>query len=248
MTATSFYRAAVLSGLACLLTPMNGPVVAAADTQMLTASIPATGLTHLDLNALDGTVDITTAADPNSMAIAVNVSLDPPRLHNFRRKPSATLSAVSLKTAVDKNVLRLGLNNAEVGNVETHWAIVVPARFSASINVHNGGATITGLAGGVQAAVGAGLGGKGGQLFVDVPQGRLQLDMGVGSVIAHRRSAAFDRADVSAGVGDAQLFLLGHEIKAPHAPGPGHRVRLDGDGPDAIRARVSVGDVALHIG
>ena len=49
-------------------------------------------------------------------------------------------------------------------------------------------------------------------------------------------------------VGDAALYLLGHEIVAPHEPGPGHHVKLDGKGPDTLSLAVSVGDVSLKIG
>src|SRR5206468_4239467 len=73
------------------------PVVHAAPMQprVLTASIPAGSLTHLDLSALDGQVDITASPDPAATAITVTVSLEPPRMHNFRRLPAADLATVA---------------------------------------------------------------------------------------------------------------------------------------------------------
>jgi hypothetical protein len=227
-------------------TPVAGAAPSAA--RVLTTSIPAATLTHLDLTALDGQVDLTASPDPASTTIMVTVALNPPRVHNFRRPASADLTRVAIAADVAGNIARLGLTNAQPGNIEATWTISVPARFSARVSSHNGAVAISGLEGGVDAAVDAGLGGRGGRLSVDIPRGRLTLTVGVGTLTARRRSASFDRADVSATVGDAELFLLGHEIKAPHAPGPGHHVTLDGDGPDVIRARVSVGDVTLHIG
>jgi hypothetical protein len=216
--------------------------------RVLTANIPAAALTHLDLTALDGRVDLAASADPAANTITVTVSLDAPRLKNFKRPPAADLSTVALKTTVAANVLRLALENAREGNIEASWTIVVPARFSARIDGHDGQITVTGLEGGIEASLNAGLGGRRAQLIVDVPRGALQLSVAVGDITARRRSATFDRAEVNATVGNAELYLMGHEIKSPRAPGPGHRVELDGDGPEAIRARVTVGDVSVRIG
>lgn len=219
-----------------------------ASPRVLTASIPAAGLTHLDLVALDGRVDITTSPDPSAASVTISVALDPPRLKNFRRTKPADLDTVELKTITEQNVLRVGLTNARAGNVEARWTIVVPARFSARVDGHDGAISIAGLEGGIEADVNSGLGGRGASVTVDVPRGRVVLDVGVGEITVRRRSAAFDRAEIAASVGGATLYLLGHEVKAPHEPGPGHRIVLNGDGPDVVTARVSVGDVAVHIG
>jgi hypothetical protein len=66
----------------------------------------------------------------------VTVALEPPQLRNFRRATPADLARVELKTTTEQNVLRLGLTNARAGNLETHWTIQLPARFSARVGVH----------------------------------------------------------------------------------------------------------------
>jgi hypothetical protein len=216
--------------------------------RVLTATIPAAQFTHLDLRALDGTVDLKADPNPSATNVTVSVALDPPRRKNFKKILAADPANIEIDWTGDRNVLRLGLKNAEEGNVEATWTITVPARFSARIDVHNGAAVVNGLAGGVDASVSAGLAGERGTIDVNVPRGRLNLTMGVGNIRAVRASSEFSNATVRATVGDAELYLLGHEIVAPHEPGPGHHVSLDGKGPESLSLKVSVGDVSLKIG
>jgi hypothetical protein len=225
------------------------PIAAHAPTErVLTNRIPAAALTHLDLTALDGTVTLT--ADPSPTAtdvvITVTVNAAPKRLGH--KVPAVELADVTLDCQATANVLRVGLTHAAEGAVDAVWTVTVPARFSARVDAHDASVTIDGLAGGVDARVNSGLRGRRGALTVDVPRGRLTLSMGVGDIRATRRSAEFSSAVVSSTVGDAELYLIGHEIVAPHKPGPGHRLSLDGRGGDALAVTVSVGDVSLKIG
>jgi hypothetical protein len=241
-------RTLILTG--AVLTAVAFPRIAetASANRVLTATIPASQLTHLDLTALDGSVDLKADPNPSATNVTISVALDPPRMHNFTRPVSADLAAVALDWRADSNILRVGLTNARAGNIEAAWTITVPARFSARVDAHDGSVAIDGLAGGVEADVNAGLGGRHGALDVTVPRGKLALTMGVGDIHATRADANFGSAIVRATVGDASLYLLGHEIVAPHAPGPGHKVSLDGKGGDTLSVKVSVGDVKLKIG
>ena len=241
-------RVLILAGAVLAAAVFPQTVETAAVNRVLTAAIPASQLTHLDLVALDGTVDLKADPNPAATAVTISVALDPPRMHNFKRPVSADLAAVELALHAEGNVLRVGLTNARAGNIEASWTITVPARFSARIDAHNGAVVVEGLTGGLEAGVNAGLGGGRGAIDVTVPRGRLLLSMGVGNIRATRTDAAFGSAVVGATVGDAELYLLGHEIVAPHAPGPGHKVSLDGKGGDVLSLKVSVGDVSLKIG
>jgi hypothetical protein len=238
----------ILTGAVLAAAVSAQPVQTAGFNRVLTATIPAAQLTHLDLTALDGSVDL--KADPNPAAtdVTISVAIDPPRARNFRTPASADLTAIALDWRADRKVLRVGLTNARAGNVEAAWTITVPARFSARIDAHDGAVAVEGIAGGVDADLNSGLGGRGGRIDVNVPRGKLALSIGVGDIRAIRSDAAFGNAVVRATVGDAKLYLLGHEIVAPHAPGPGHKVSLDGKGGDSLSLKVSVGDVSLKIG
>lgn len=238
----------ILAGLGLSAVALPQTVHTAAVSSALTATVPASQLTHLYLRSLDGTVELKADPNPSATDVTISVALDPPRLKNFRRPASADLGNVAIDWSTDKNVLRVGLTNAAEGNVEATWTITVPARFSARIDAHNASVVVTGIAGGVEANVEAGLAGRNGSLDVNVPRGRLALSMAVGNIRATRASADFSSAIVRASVGDAELYLLGHEIVAPHEPGPGHHVTLDGKGPDTLSVKVSVGDVSLKIG
>lgn len=252
MMTTPLRRLLAVTTFTCILIgPMSRWVDARAietESTVLTASIPADALTHLDLTALDGAVDLTASTDPGATHITVSVSLAPPRTRNMRRPIAADISQVRIRQNTHQKVLQLGLTNADEGNIEATWTIVVPARFSARINGHDGEIHVTGLSGGVDADLNSGLGGHRGKMSVDVPEGKLKLTVGVGEIVASRASGRFDRADVKASVGSATLYVLGHEIKAPHAPGPGHHISLGGEGDHAIIAKVAVGDVTVRIG
>lgn len=252
MMTTPLRRLLAVTAFTCILIgPMSRWVDARAietNTAVLTASIPVDALTHLDLTALDGSVDLTASTDPAASNITVSVSLAPPRTLNMRRPMAADISQVRIRQNTHQNVLQLGLTNAAEGNIEAAWTIVVPARFSARISGHDGEIHVAGLSGGVDADLNSGLGGRRGKMSVDVPQGKLKLTMGVGEIVASRASDRFDRAEVESSVGSAALFVLGHQIKAPHAPGPGHRIALGGDGDHVIVAKVAVGDVTVRIG
>jgi hypothetical protein len=106
---------------------------------------------------------------------------------------------------------------------------------------------VVGVAGGVQVALNAGLFGRAGEIRADVPGGRLDLDLGVGTIEARTSAPAFGAVDLHATVGDARLFLDGHEVIAPKAAGPGRRLRLDGDRTRALLLTVTVGDARLSI-
>jgi hypothetical protein len=103
------------------------------------------------------------------------------------------------------------------------------------------------LAGGVRVKANAGLGSEGGSIRVNVPGGRLDLSLHVGDIHAVTTSTSRGPVDVQASVGDARLTLAGRAIVSPREPGPGHRVRLNDSGPDAVTVKVGVGTASLDI-
>lgn len=241
--------------VACLLPTPEGPTAtraaapAGSTVRVLTASIPAPAVTHLDLTSLDGTVDLRAADDPAAAQITVSVAIGPPAPTTFHQHPvSADLEKVTLDSPVTRNVARLRLGNASSGHLNAAWTITVPARFSVRISAHDGGVRVAGVEGGVEASLNAGSDGGRGALTVNVPRGALNLSVAYGDINATHASAQFGSADLRTTVGRANLYLLGHEIVTTAEPGPGHRIVIGGRGPDVLRLRATVGAVKLQIG
>jgi hypothetical protein len=246
-------RVLALTGLACwavsvvAVLAIHPPISADDSAQNLATTIPAAGLTRLVLSALDGTVDLRAATDPTADELEVRVGVQRANANTWIRKPGPDVPNVTFRSDRRDGELRLVLNGITVGSAETVWTITVPARLAVRIEMHNGRVAVTGVAGGVQVSVNSGLNGKSGEILADVPNGPLDLDLGVGTIDARTSATTYGRVDVHSTVGDARLFLDGHEVVAPHAPGPGQRLRLAGDHTSALSLSVTVGDVTLRI-
>jgi hypothetical protein len=242
-------RPLVATTLALLTTVPDPPVQAArprTSERVLTASLAATGITHLELTSLDGPVDVRADPDPAASVITVSASLAQRPATHSRQDVPVDLNKIVLGAAASGNIMRIGLRHA-AGRPVTTWDIRVPSRFSVTIIAQDGSVAVTGVEGGVRVSVNTGLAGPA-ALSVDVPRGVLDLQVVVGEISARHRSTQFDRADLNATVGRARLFLLGHEVVTSREPGAGHRIRLAGEGPDLLRLRATVGDVKLQIG
>lgn len=212
----------------------------------LSARWPATGLNELKVAASDGEVTIT-AADTNEIEVSVDVR--PARqggsfFSRFRASGNPSDAQLEHRESDGRSTVRLERGN---GPLEEHWTIRVPQHFRAQVDMGDGRLSIIGVEGGVWAKANAGLGSSAGTMTVDVPGGALDLSLAVGNINATTGSTTHGAVDVRSDVGDAVLTLAGRAINAPREPGPGHHLRLDGDGPHALRVRVNVGDATLRI-
>lgn len=212
----------------------------------LTSTWPAAGLTALKVAASDGEVTIT-AADIAQVEVSVDVRQA--RQGNsffsrFRRSGNPGAAQIQHEETDGRSTVRL---NGSDGPLEEHWTIRVPKYFAAHVEMGDGRLSVTGIEGGVWAKANAGLDSSPGRMTVDVPGGALDLSLAVGQIVATTGSTNHGAVDVRSDVGDAKLTLAGREINAPREPGPGHRLRLEGEGPHTLRVRVNVGDATLRI-
>ena len=117
--------------------------------RVLTADIPAAALTHLELAAHDGEVQLRVRPADASDAVTVRVNVMPSLNFGIQiGRTAVNPSEVSLESSVDGNVPRLGLTGGHRGGVSSDWTIEVPARFSAGIDVSRGRISAFDLTGG----------------------------------------------------------------------------------------------------
>lgn len=199
--------------------PASGP---SADPQprTLVGRWEAAPLREISVVATSGAVTIA-GADADEVDVSVEV------------RPARRTRALFSRASGDPGTARLvheatgthaSLRVADThGPVEEHWTVRVPRRFGVRVDMHEGRLVVTGV------------------------EGALDLDVSVGTIDADSHSTTHGAVDVRSQVGDARLTVAGRSIVAPRQPGPGHRLRLDGEGAQALTLRVDVGDATLRI-
>ena len=221
-----------------------GPI-AAPSTNALTTTLPAAGLSRIEISAGQGHVELgVTPADQIEIAVALESGNVGTRLIG---SPLGDAAHTNLDSAVQGQTLRARVAGAIGEDLTERWTVRVPARLAAEVTLHRGAIHITGVEAGVRASTGAGLGHEAGAIDVDVPRGPLTLTMGVGTIRVHSGETPPGDIDVQSRVGRARLALDGHNLVMRGQYGSGERVRLTGDGTDGIVVRVNVGDAHVRI-
>lgn len=211
----------------------------------LTADAAADDVEIFDMAATDGSVTVTGATE-DRIRISVEVSAPQGRTRWYQRAPGdpsrADLLAERRGTAFVARVRAAG-----GAPLVEHWTIHIPQRLRVGIAANDSRIDVTDVAGGVLVTANAGLDHRPGSIRVAVPRGVLDLSLNVGTIEAWTTTAARGAVDVRSSVGDARLTVAGRQIRSLRAPGPGHRLRLDDQGPDPMTVRVKVGDASLTI-
>lgn len=237
----------VVWGVALVAAVVSGraTVMPAPSTNALQALVPAAGVTRLEIVAGDGNVTIA-AAPSDQIELVVDLSSSPP-VGVFVGGRVGDAAHTSLDSSTHGTTVTAHLRGAIGEGLIERWTVRVPARLAADVSVHRGQIDISGVEGGVRARADSGVGHDEGVIRVDVPRGPLDLSLGVGTIDARAAETPRGGIDVRSNVGHASLAVDGHDIVAGHEPGPGERVRLTGQGPDDIVARVSVGSARVRI-
>jgi hypothetical protein len=237
----------VLWGVAVVAAAVAGkpaPAVAPS-TNALSTTLPATGLTRVEISAGQGQVDVgVTPSDQIEIAIALESGATGVRLIG---SPRGDAARTTLDAAAHGGTLRARVAGEIGDGLIEHWTVRVPARLAAEVTLHRGAITVAGVEGGVRASADSGLGHQEGAIDVDVPRGPLTLTLGVGTIRAHTGETPPGDIDVRSRVGHARLSLEGHDIVIPDQHGAGERVRLKGDGSDGVVASVSVGNAHVRV-
>lgn len=214
-------------------------------TRTFTAEAAADDVEIFDMAATDGSVTVTGTTE-DRIRISVEVSAPQGSTRWFQRA-AGDPSRAELLAERRGSAFVARVRAAGGAPLVEHWTIQIPQRLRVGIVANDSRIDVTGVAGGVLVSANAGLDHRPGSIRVAVPRGVLDLSLNVGTIDAQTTVAARGPVDVRSSVGDARLTVAGRQIKSPRAPGPGHRLRLDDQGPDSMTVRVKVGDASLII-
>jgi hypothetical protein len=238
---------------AALITPLQA---ASPTPPVLQWSAPATGVVEVVVEAGNGEVTVVPSAD-DQVRVEVRTRLkrwsddEPWRrlagwfLSSRYEEDEALLASLRIDHRRSGDLLELTLlprGRTRTNRVEESWRVEVPATAKVDVQLDSGDLEVTGVGGGVRAELGAG------DLLVRVPQGDLDLRVGVGEIEASLASRSTARVALESTVGDARLWVGGSRIEHAREPGPGNHVSLSGSGRYAVRASVDVGDVSVRVG
>ena len=248
--------------LLALIISLGAPAFADGDSngkvkgpRQLTWQGAAAGIQRLEIRAGNGTAKVRAIEGDE---IRVRVSLRPKRNldgKTFRRAfrwflASGYDDADQLSQAVDLQVKRrngelviqpLPHGRSRKSAIVETWEIDVPMRLGLQVHMDSAEIEVSGLEGGVVLRLGHG------EAKVDVPRGDLDLEVTVGNIEAQLRQTDLGELRLASEVGDTRLWLDGRRVKHPKPPGPGSHIKIEGDGPDEVHVRVTVGDAKLTV-
>ncbi len=228
-----------------------GVAVAAADSddRVIEGKAAAGASLRLALEADVGEIKLEVGADD---AIVWRVALEAEPGHrglftNKRRRDEvrADLEKVTVEKRGSGERAELVLvlpSSLDEDDFNQRWSVTVPKRFAVDLDLDVGNISISGVAGGVEAAVDVG------DLKIDVPGGTVEGKVDVGDIVLHSGEAGAGEIALEADVGDVDLTLAGRRIRTDGGYGPGESLRLEGKGGPRVRLSVDVGDIEAVIG
>ena len=233
---------------AALLFLMFLPLAAQADApRVLSADFSAAGVDTVGLEIGVGDVHVTASGDDE---VHVHVTLRRKQrefmwfFHWMTEGSSSTIAAASLSQHASGGRLDLSLtfpHKDDQQDVDQEWDVQLPAPLKLDADMQVGNLSIEGMAGGVKAKLNVG------ELTLDLPQGAIDAEVNVGEIRAKSASPRHGHISLGSSIGDAVLLMQGTESGYHERGGLGNQVSLDGSGPDAMRLRLNIGEVTLHL-
>ena len=222
----------------------------------LTWEVPATGVQNLRLAAGNGQVEVVPSSD-GVVRVRLRAELkrwsddEPWRriaawfLTSEHEEDAELMAALALEHERRGGTLELGLRpggRTRTNRVNETWRLELPPGARAEVELGSGDVVVEGIAGGVEVRLGAG------DVRVSAPSGDLDVTVDVGDIDVRLGSLSTREVELTADVGDTRLWVAGNRVEHAREPGPGNHTSLRGSGQYAVRARVTVGDVAVRVG
>ncbi len=211
----------------------------AADQRILTDSIAATKIDEVNIEAGVGRLEIMTHTDDD---ISIEIVLKPRRggFFSSMKRAQEEVEAAEITSDIVGGKLYLEVSS-ESGDrrFEERWSVSIPAHIAIEAELGVGDVSVIGIEGGVELDVGVG------EVEVEVPAGNVIIDLGVGDVEVSGPADAFGSAEVSGGVGGAEISVRGDKVADTGFIG--HRASWTGDGEYEIEVEVGVGDASIKL-
>ena len=207
-------------------------------------TLPAAGVTSLNLNVNVGRVTVTPSSDGQAH---VALSLTPSTSFFGLLTDSASLRAAqqaAITHALNNGVLTLGVQypaNTDSSNISEHWTVALPPMVAVTGKVNVGELNVSGIAGGVDANLNVG------KVQLDVPGGPLKVTANVGKIQASAHSLDYSDIALGANIGKVGLTLDGVSAGNPQKTGSGENLDYKMNGKNSISLQVTTGAVTLAL-
>jgi hypothetical protein len=217
--------------------------VQADEPRVLKGESAATELKALRLDARVGQVRVT-AHDADTVTWTLELEAKRDGFFSSKRDAREAIAKARIEAETSGTRLILGVRfpaGTDEDDIEEHWTVNVPVRFSADVDMAVGQLNIEGIAGGVDADLAVG------EIDIRVPSGRVRADTSVGEIQIENGTKSPGDIELEANVGDVSLDLDGYRVPTERGFGPGAEIDMRRDGEHDIEASVNVGDVRVTI-
>jgi hypothetical protein len=226
---------ACIFALICALQPLS------ASSRTLSGKLASDGVERVVIEISVGELELVAG---DSESVTVKVELIPRRggIFSSLRKAEEEVERATLEIDRGSDSLALKVVSADSADrrFEELWKIEVPAHLALALKHGVGEATIQGMTGGIEAAVGVC------DLTIRVQSGDVMVEATSGDVKVLAPLAEYRAAECETGVGSTQLLVAGKAISSDGMIGSSTSWS-DSDGVFKIEVEVGFGDVEIRL-